>query len=220
MFFVCEETLKECNLKEPIKATLELFVEKADELAKEDFTQFIEEFGHQLRYIADPQQFTMSTVAPTQTMTDSFLLTYRMFVQGSEHMRFLEPSKVISEELLDASLSPQWVAEVQDVAQKVHTFLREKPTIPIVFNLIDQQGNTRTESPTRWDILETLLYGDRSHATPALRKRLKNWLSTPFKEQVWELLMMEFRHILAVTLSAIQHLAHYARIELALSQSR
>jgi hypothetical protein len=206
-------------VKGNIQATLELFVEKADQLRQQEFTQFIEEFGHQLRYMADPQQLTMSTVSPTQTMTDSFLLTYRMFVQGSEHMRFIDPSKAISEELLDASLSRQWVAEVQDVTQKVHTFLREKPTIPMVFNLIDQQGNTRTEYPSRWDILETLLYGDRSHATPALRKRLKNWLTTPFKEQVWELLMMEFRNILAVTLSAIQHLAHYARIELGLPSS-
>lgn len=206
-------------MKGNIQATLELFVEKADKLRQQEFTQFIEEFGQQLRYMADPQQFTVSTVAPTQTMTDSFLLTYRMFVQGSENMRFIDPIKPISSDIMDASLSPQLLAEVQDVAQKVHTFLREKPTIPIVFNLIDQQGNTRTESPTRWNILETLLYGDRSHASPAQRKRLKNWLSTPFKEQVWELLMMEFRNILVVTLSAIQHLAHYARIELGLPQS-
>jgi hypothetical protein len=203
-------------LKEAVKALLELFVEKADKLRQQEFTQFLEEFGQQLRYMADPQHFTVSTVAPTQTMTDSFLLTYRMFVQGSEHMRFIDPTKAISKELLDSSISPQWLAEVQDVAQKVHTFLGEKPIIPIVFNLIDQQGNMRTESPTRWDILETLLYGDRSHATSAQRKRLKNWLSTPYKEQVEELLMMNFINILAVTLSAIQHLAYFARIELGL----
>ena len=169
--------------------------------------------------MADPQQLTVSTVAPTETMTDSFLLTYRMFVQWSEHMRFIDPTKAISEELLDSSLSPQWLAEVQDVAQKVHEFLGEKPILPIEFNLIDQQGNTRTESPTRWDILETLLYGDRSHTTPALRKRLKNWLTTDFEEMVRSLLMREFREILAVTLSAIQHLAHYARLELGLMPS-
>lgn len=203
-------------MKEAVKAVLELFVEKADKLRQQEFTQFIEEFGQQLRYMADPQQFTVSTVAPTETMTDSFLLTYRMFVQRSDHMCFIDPTKAISEELLDASLSPQWLAEVQDVAQKVHTFLREKPILPIEFNLIDQQGNTRTESPTRWDILETLLYGDRSHASPVQRKRLKNWLSTPCKEQVWELLMMEFINILAVPLSDIQYLAHYARLELGL----
>ncbi len=206
-------------MKEAVKATLELFVEKADKLRQQEFTQFIEEFGQQLRYTADPQQFTVSTVAPTQTMTDSFLLTYRMFVQSKDKIGFIDPNQKVSQDLLDSSLSPQWLAEVQDVAQKVHTFLREKPTIPIVFNLIDQQGNTRTESPTRWDILETLLYGDRSHTTPALRKRLKNWLTTDFEEMVRSLLMREFREILAVTLSAIQHLAHYARLELGLMPS-
>jgi len=99
------DTFKECNLKQNRKATLELFVEKADELRKEDFTQFIEEFGHQLsyQYTADPQQLTMTTVAPSQTMHKSFLLTYRMFVQGSEHMRLLDPTKKISPELLDSS---------------------------------------------------------------------------------------------------------------------
>ncbi len=207
-------------MKEPIKATLELFVEKAEELKKEDFTQFIEEFGHQLsyQYTADSQQLTMNTVAPSQTMHKSFLLTYRMFVQASEHMRFIDPNKKISPELLDSSLSPQWLGQVQDVAQKIHMFLLEKPSGQIEINLIDRQGNIRTESLTRWDILETLLYGDYSHATQ--RERLKNWLSTPFAELVRGFLMMEFRDILAYTLGGILHLAHYARIELALPQSK
>jgi hypothetical protein len=201
-------------LKGNIKATLELFVEKADELKEEEFTRFLQEFGQQLtyQYTADPQQFTMSTVAPTQTMQKSFLLTYRMFVQGSEHMRFIDPNKPVSSDLLDSSLSPQWLAQVQDVAQKIHQFLREKPPGQIEINLIDQQGKKETESLTRWDILETLLYGDYSHATQ--RERLRNWLSTPFADWFRGLLMMEFRDILAETLTGIQHLAHYARIEL------
>jgi hypothetical protein len=209
-------SVKECNLKEPIKATLELFVEKADELAKEDFTQFIEEFGHQLsyHYTADSQQLTMTTVAPTQTMHKSFLLTYRMFVQGSEHMRFIDPNKNVSPELLDSSLSPKWLEQVQNVAQKIRVFLLEKPPERVEINLFDQQGNTRTESLTRWDILETLLYGDYSHATQ--RERLENWLSTPFAPMVKGFLMMEFRDILAYTLGGILHLARYARLELAL----
>lgn len=203
-------------MKQAIKATLELFVEKADELTQEEFTQFIAEFGHQLsyQYTADPQQLTMTTVAPTETMNKSFLLTYRMFVQGSEHMCFIDPTRNISPDLVDSSLSPQWLKQVQDVAQKIRTFLREKPTIPMNFNLIDQQGNTRTEIPTRWDILETLLYGDYSHVT--LRERLKNWLSSPFEQMVRGFLMMEFRDILVFTLGGIRHLAHYARIELTL----
>ena len=206
-------------MKRNIKATLELFVEKADELKAEDFTRFLQEFGQQLtyQYTANPQQLTMSTVAPTQTMHKSFLLTYRMFVQGSEHMRFIDPNKPVSSDLLDSSLSHQWLAQVQDVAQKIHQFLREKPSGQIEITLIDPQGNVRTESLTRWDILETLLYGDYSHATQ--RERLKNWLSTSFASMAKEFLMMEFRNILAVTLAGIQHLAHYARLELALPQS-
>ncbi len=209
-------TVKERSLKGNIKATLELFVEKTDELKEEDFTQFLQEFGQQLtyQYTADPQQLTMSTVAPTQTMHKSFLLTYRMFVQGSEHMRFIDPNKPVSSDLLDSSLSPQWLAQVQDVAQKIRLFLLEKPPGQIEINLIDQQGNIKTESLTRWDILETLLYGEYSHASQ--RERLRNWLSTPFADMVRGLLMMEFRNILVYTLGGIQHLAHYARIELAL----
>src|SRR5258708_11127714 len=100
----------------------------------------------------------MTTVAPSQTMLKSFLLSYRMFVQASEHMRLIDPTKKISPELLDSSLSPQWLEQIQDVAQKIHLFLLEKPTGQINFNLIDQQGNTRTENPTRCDVLDTLLY--------------------------------------------------------------
>lgn len=206
-------------MKQATKATLELFIEKADELRKEDFTQFLEEFGHQLsyRYTADPQQLTVSTIAPTKAMHKSFLLTYRMFVQESEHMRLINPTKAISIQLLDPSLSSQWLEQVQDVAQKIHTFLREKPSGQMQINLIDLQGNTRTEIPTRWDILETLLYGEYAHSSQ--RERLNNWLSTPFEEMVRGYLMMEFRDILAYTLGGILHLAHYARIELGLPQS-
>lgn len=170
-------------MKAHIKATLELFVEKADELKEEDFTRFLQEFGQQLsyHYTADPQQLTVSTVAPTQTMHKSFLLTYRMFVQGSEHMRFINPTKPVSPDLLDTSLSPQWSAQVKDVSQKIHQFLLEKPSGMILINLIDQQGNKTTESLTRWDILETFLYGEYSHASQ--RVRLRNWLSTPFAER-------------------------------------
>ena len=205
-------------MKEHIKTTLELFVEKANELVEEDFTQFIKEFGHTLsyHYVAEAQEFTTNTVAPTQTMHKSFLLTYRMFVQASEHMRFIDPRKPVSPELLDSSLSPQWLEEVQDVVKTIHTFLLEKPKLLVEINLIDQQGNRRTESLTRWDILETFLYGDYSHATQ--RERLKNWLSTPFGPMVKGLLMMEFRDILLYTLQGILQLAHYAQIELDLLQ--
>jgi hypothetical protein len=138
-----------------------------------------------------------------------------MFVQGSEHMCLIDPTKAISPDLLDSSLSPQWLEQVQDVAQKIHTFLRERPTMPIQFNLIDPQGNTRAENPTRWDILETLLYGEYAHSSQ--QERLNNWLSTPFAPMIKGFLMMEFRDILAFTLRGILHLAHYARIELGLS---
>jgi len=203
-------------LKASIKTALELFVEKADELQNEDFTQFLQEFGQQLsyQYTADPQQLTMSTVAPTQTMHKSFLLTYRMFVQSKDKIGFIDPHQKVSQDLLDSSLSPQWLAQMQDVANKIRQFLREKPHMPIEFKLVDLQGNTRTESPTRWEILETLLYGEYAHASQ--QERLKNWLSTSFAPMVREFLMMEFRNILAVTLAGIQHIAHYARLELAL----
>ncbi len=202
-------------MKAHLKATLELFVEKADELKEEDFTRFLQEFGQQLsyHYTADPEQITVSTVVPTQTMQKSFLLTYRMFVQGSEHMRFIDPNKPVSPELLDASFSPQWLAQVQDVSQKIHRFLREKPSGQIQINLIYPQGNRATESLIRWDILETFLYGEYSHASQ--RERLRNWLTTPFAEMFKPFLMIEFRDILVFTLGGIQHLAHYARLELA-----
>jgi len=143
--------IKERCLKGNIKATLELFVEKADELKAEDFTQFLQEFGHQLSYqlTADPQQLTVSTVAPTQTMHKSFLLTYRMFVHSRDKIGFIDPNQRVSQDLSDCSLSPQWLEEVQDVAKKIRQFLLEKPHMPIEFILVDLQGNRRTDSPTR-----------------------------------------------------------------------
>jgi hypothetical protein len=91
----------------------------------------------------------------------------------------------------------------------METSSRNRPRCPI--------ASVSSSYSTRWDILETLLYGDYAHSTQ--RERLKNWLSTPFEEMVRGYLMMEFRDILAHTLGGILHLAHYARIELGLPQS-
>ncbi len=200
-------------MNQAIRATLELFVEKANELTQEEFTQFLEEFGHQLsyHYTADPQQLTVATIAPTETMNKSFLLTYRMFVHARDNIGFIDPTQRISRLLSDDSLSPQWREQFQDVAQKIHRFLGEKPSGQIEINLIDQQGNKTTESLTRWDILETFLYGEYAHASQ--RERLRNWLSTPFAVMFRPLLMMEFTDILAFTLGGIRHLAHYAQLE-------
>lgn len=199
------------------KLTLELFVEKAEELTQEEFTLFLQEFGHHLsyQYVSESQEFTVSTLAPTETMHKSFILTYRMFVQGNEGMRLLDPTKLVSPILLDASLSSQWRDEVQAVASKIHGFLLDQPTMPIAINLVDGQGKQATENLTRWDILDTLIYGLYAHSTK--RKRLQNWLSTPFADRFRPLLMMEFRDILVYTLRGIHHLAGYARTELGLS---
>ena len=203
-------------MKENIKDILELFVEKADELKQEEFTRFLEEFGHQLsyQYTAASQQLTVATIAPTETMNKSFLLTYRMFVHARDNIGFIDPTQRISKLLSDDSLSPQWREQFQDVAQKIHQFLREKPSGRIDINLLDPQGNKSTESLTRWDILKTFLYGEYSHTSQ--RERLRNWLSTPFAAMFKPFLMMEFTDILVFTLNGIQYLAHYARLELAL----
>lgn len=184
-----------------------------------EFTEFMVKFGQQLSYHATPEQINVSTVAPTETMNDAFLLTYRFFLQANEPICFINPNQEISPRLTDPSLSPQWREEVQDVAQKIHAYLREEPHfMPIQVNLCDQQGNIRTENLTRWDILETILYGDAAHSSK--RKRLNSWLSTPFAPLVEAFLMGEFRAILVCTLDGIQHLADCARIELDLPQNR
>lgn len=179
----------------------------------------MEEFGQQLSYHATPEQITVSTVAPTGTMNDAFLLTYRFFLQANEPICFINPNQEISPRLTDLSLSPQWREEFQDFAKKIHAYLREKPHLmPIQVNLCDQQGNIRIENLTRWDILETILYGDAAHSSK--RKRLNSWLSTPFAPIVEAFLMREFRDILVYTLDGIQYLAECARIELDLPQNR
>ena len=165
-------------LNQQVKTTLTLFVEKAEELTQEEFTLFLQEFGHHLRYLytSESQELAVSTIAPTETMSKSFILTYRMFIQANEELRLLDPTKPVSSKLLDASLSSEWRDQVQDVAGKIHAYLLQQPMMPITINMVDEQKNKTTEVLTRWDILDTLIYGQYAHMTK--RKRLQNWLST------------------------------------------
>lgn len=196
------------------KEVLALFIEKAEELTQEEFTAFLQEYGHRLsyQYTSESQNIIVSEVAPTETMNKSFILTYRMFIQANEGLRLLDPTKPVSPLLLDASLSVEWKDQVQDVAGKIHAYLLEQPTMQIHINLVDGRGNQTTEVLTRWDILDTLIYGQYAHTTK--QKRLQNWLSTPFASMAKGMLMMELRESMIVTLRGIHHLVPYARKEL------
>lgn len=201
-------------MNDSVRDVLELFVAKAGELTNEEFTRFMQEFGNTLtyQYTANPQQIMVRTIAPTETMNKSFLLTYRMFVQGSEHMRFLDPTKEVSPDLVNPSLSVEWLNQIHMVSNAIHAYLLDAPTMPITINLVDPQGNVTSESLRRWDILETVLYGDYAHVSQ--RKRLQAWLSGPFGSMFQEFLMLEFREILMTTLHAIHYLADCARQEI------
>lgn len=200
-----------------VKTTLALFIEKAEELTQEEFTVFLREFGHRLnyQYTSESQELTVSTLAPTETMNKSFILTYRMFIQANEGIGLLNPTRPISPILLDASLSSEWRDQVQDVAGKIHAHLLQQPMVQINVKLVDEQGSQTTEVLTRWDILDTLIYGQYAHTTK--RKRLQNWLSTPYAEVFREMPMVEFRNIVVFTLGGIHHLVPYARKELEIS---
>ena len=202
------------NLNSNPKEVLALFVEKAEELRQEEFVAFLQESGHQFsyRFTSESQNIVVSEVAPTETMNKSFILTYRMFIQANEGLRLLDPTKPISSVLLDASLSTEWKDQLQDVAGKIHAYLLDQPKWPIDITLVDEHGSQTTEVLTRWDILDTFVYGQYAHTTK--QKRLRNWLSTPFASTVRGMLMMELRNIMIFTLRGIHHLVPYAQKEL------
>lgn len=213
-------------MEKEIKEILELFVRKANQLMEEEFTIFILKHGNSLNIKGTGNSLNISEIKPTSTMENSFILTYRMFVQPQDRMNFIQPRKISS--LLygelpslkdkrfppkyDPSLSKEWLDKLDEVIGSLWPTLEARPYINFNIQQVNIKGDLiSSDTPTRWEILETYLFGDRSHVNREKEKRLATWHTNPMMKGLIEL---EFRNTLMETLRAIRYLSFQAQKEL------
>jgi len=133
-----------------------------------------------------------------------FLLTFRMFIQRRDRIALYvsDQGSPKRPELLDlADMSDSWYEKLGQAYKWVADALTIAPP-----NLI-YDG----KPITRWEVLETLLYGDLAHMNPAKRKTFKQWQDKP---DLFGNLQFEFVGILAFMFDQILVVAEESKQEL------
>ncbi len=182
-------------MNETSRKTLELFIEKAEELAK-----YVSEHNYGglmgvFRNVGEEEWQIHPEIR-------GFLLTFRMFIQSGDGIA-LYVSKQDSPKrpkLLDLTgMSDSWYEKVEQAYKWVADALAIAPP-----NLI-YDG----QPITRWKVLETFLYGKFAHATK--REIFNQWQRVP---DLFGNLQFEFVSILAFMFGEILAVAEASKQEL------
>ena len=195
------------------RKTLELFVEKADRLAK-----YVRENQARNSIVVSPGGlvgvFRNSEEEEWQVAStlDGFLVTFRMFVQPGDRIALYSLERDSQRQpkrqkprLLDlAGLSPDWYEKVEQAYQLVDVALAIAPP-NLMYN---------DEPITRRKILETFLYGDNVHVNAAHRETFNQWRRLP---DLFGELQLEFVTILGFMFGQILEVAEACKHELILN---
>src|SRR5436309_4232032 len=162
-------TIRRFFVDDKSRITVELFVEKAEKLAK--YVSEMSYFGGLLGV------FRLSAEDEWQIhpAIEGFILTFRMFIHKRDRIALyrLERDKQgqpIRPELLDlAGMSDRWYEKVNQAYKWIGEALAITPP-NLIFN---------NEPITRWKILETFVYGEYAHAEATHHETLNQWRTDP-----------------------------------------
>jgi len=200
-------------MDEASRTTLELFVEKAERLAK-----YVKENDARNSIVVNPGGlmgvFRNSEEEEWQVAStlDGVLVTFRMFVQPGDRIALYSlerdsqgQPKRQKPKLLDlVGLSPDWYEKVEQAYQWVDIALAIAPP-NLMYN---------GEPITRRKILETFLYGDNVHVNATHRETFNQWRRLP---DLFGELQLEFVTILGFVVGQIWEIAEACKHELGLN---
>lgn len=200
-------------MDEASRTTLELFVEKAERLAK-----YVRENDAHNSIVVNPGGlmgvFRNSEEEEWQVAStlDGFLVTFRMFVQPGDRIALYSlerdsqrQPKRQKPKLLDlVGLSPDWYQKVEQAYHLIDVFLASAPE-KLMYN---------GEPITRRKVLETFLYGDNVHVNDTHRETFNQWRRFP---DLFGELQLEFVTILGFMFGQILEVAKACKHELSLS---
>ena len=200
-------------MNEVSRITLELFIEKAERLAKyvrenDARNSIVVNPGGLMGIFRNPEEEDWQ-VAST---LDGVLVTFRLFVQPRDGIALYplvrdsqrQPIPQRPQLLTLAGLSSDWYEKVEQAYYWVDAFLAIAPP-NLMYN---------GEPITRRQILETFLYGDNAHVNDTERKTLNQWRGLP---DLLGDLQLEFVTVLNFILGQIFEVAAACKHELSLN---
>lgn len=198
-------------MDEASRTTLELFVEKAERLAK-----YVKENHARNSIVVNPGGlvgvFRNAEEEEWQVAStlDGVLVTFRMFIHKRDRIALYrldrdKKGQPIWPELLDlVGLSSEWYEKVKQAYKWIDIALAIAPP-NLMYN---------DEPITRWKILETFVYGEYAHAEPTHRETLNQWRRD---KDLFGKLRFEFVTILGFMFGQILEVAESSKYELSLN---
>ncbi len=190
-------------MDETSRKTLELFIEKTQDLA-----EYVSENnpGHLIGIIRNVGEEEWHIHSGIQGL----LLTFRMFIQSRDKIALFvleqEPDgQPRRPELLDLpGMSDNWYEKVGQAHKWVTDALAIAPP-DLIYN---------GKPITRWEILEVFLFGKYAHANAAKRGTFNRWQSVP---DLFEKLLLEFVSTLWFIIGQVLAVAEASKYELSLN---
>ena len=177
---------------ETSRETLELFVEKAEEL-KKDYRGVLGVF----RSVGEEEWQNYPEIR-------GFLLTFRLFIQRKDGIALYVSEQGSSKrpELLDLpGMSARWLERVEQAHKWITDALAIEPA-DLVYD---------GKSIKRWEVLQTFLYGKFAHLNVDKRQTFQKWQQTPI---LFAKLQFEFVTIVGFIFGQILEVAEVSKQEL------
>jgi hypothetical protein len=169
---------------------LRLFNEKAEKLANCRFIKIVfgQKTGVELRGERG-KPLEVIRRGPDDESIDSFVLTFRFFIQDNEKSSFRNIAKIYQALPISEEIKHRF-SKARDV---LNNFLESPP--PIRYNIDNEVPNNRR-------ILEVFVYGGLAHANPEKKKTYDRWTRNP---ETRALLINAFVTILATIMRIIEY---------------
>ncbi len=144
-----------------------LFNNKAEKLRNHNFTKkVIEGFGVTVS-AKEGEPIIIEKKFPTGELIDSFLLTFRLFIQERDAIHFDNMAKIYSK-------LPDYSKE-KTAFLNIHKGLNDYLKSPDKQFKFSENGQTFTN----WQIFEVFLYGDLAHINRDKKKIYDRWMANP-----------------------------------------
>jgi hypothetical protein len=187
-------------MKEETRASLELFVEKAQELKSCNFTKYLAD-GNAVNLrisISSQHGENVEYTGPNDEAMKAFLLTLRFFIQDGDGISF---RYLVEKTCTDPDLSVSWRKAIKEVRSQLGQYLSGLVQPMIVYE----------PPPTRKEILDTFIYGNLAHSNKLYRQRFKKWRQNKLMFAEYNI---NFHGILYTMFSAITFLSDLCEQEL------
>lgn len=148
-------------MRSETKQVLELFTEKADKLCSLRFSKsMLKRKDDSIHILFDGNGANVVDISPDSESVDSFVLTFRFFIQNNESISLRSLEKLCA----DPGLSNHWKSEYTQIRGGINTYLDS----PVRFNLAN-------ETLSHKDVLYIFFYGELAHSNKEKRHVIEDW---------------------------------------------